>query len=228
MSFLFQRWRYSNMKVTADGVTTELKHGESLLDAVKKLEMDSISLRKRPLAAQIGGEVFSLRYTPFKDVEVMNETIISNWNNTVRQDDIVFHLGDFCLGGSAEWTKILDRLNGKIYLIMGNHDLKNIRQGYIDRFEYVAMQMRIEIGKQRIYLNHYPFLCFDGGYKDVWQLFGHVHTRKNNTGIDAARLQYLYPTQYDVGVDNNNFSPVSFQQVKRIIENQVGQFNKNK
>lgn len=75
---------------------------------------------------------------------------------------------------------------------MGNHDLKNIRQGYINRFEHVAMQMHIEVGKQKIYLNHYPFLCFDGGYKDVWQLFGHVHTRQNNTGIDAARLQYLY------------------------------------
>ena len=58
------------MKVTVDGVAAELKHGESLLDAVKKLELDSISLRKRPLAAQIGGEVFSLRYTPFKDVDV--------------------------------------------------------------------------------------------------------------------------------------------------------------
>ena len=170
------------------------------------------------------GNIIRFCNRPFKDVEVMNETIISNWNNTVRQDDIVFHLGDFCLGGSAEWTKILDRLNGKIYLIMSNHDLKNIRQGYSDRFEYVAMQMHIEIGKHRIYLNHYPFLCFDGGYNDVWQLFGHVHTRKNNTGIDAARLQYLYPTQYDVGVDNNNFTPVSFQQVKRIIENQLEQF----
>ena len=94
--------------------------------------------------------------------------------------------------------KTLDRLNGKIYLILGNHDLK-----------------------QKIYLNHYPFLCFDGGYKDVWQLFGHVHTRQNNTGIDAARLQYLYPTQYDVGVDNNNFTPVSFEQVKRIITKQI-------
>ena len=58
------------MKVTVDGVAAELKHGESLLDAVKKLELDSISLRKRPLAAQIGGEVFSLRYTPSKDVDV--------------------------------------------------------------------------------------------------------------------------------------------------------------
>jgi len=158
---------------------------------------------------------------PFRTTEEMNETLIRNWNSVVDPDDIVFHLGDFCLGGSAEWTKVLDRLNGKIYLIIGNHDLKNMKQGFIGRFEHVAMEMRIEIGKQKIYLNHYPFLCFEGGYKDVWQLFGHVHTRKNNTGIDAGRLQYLYPTQYDVGVDNNDFTPVSFEQVKMIIEKQV-------
>ena len=158
---------------------------------------------------------------PFGSTEEMNEKLIGNWNFVVGPDDIVFHLGDFCLGGSAEWTKVLDRLNGKIYLIIGNHDLKNMKQGFIGRFEYVAMEMRIEIGKQKIYLNHYPFLCFEGGYKDVWQLFGHVHTRKNNTGIDAGRLQYLYPTQYDVGVDNNDFMPVSFEQVKKIIEKQV-------
>ena len=149
------------------------------------------------------GNIIRFCDRPFKDVEMMNETII------------------------AKWTKILDRLNGKIYLIMGNHDLKNIRQGFISRFEHVAMQMHIEVGKQRIYLNHYPFPCLGGAYKDVWQLFGHVHTRKNNTGIDAGRLQDLYPTQYDVGVDNNNFTPVSFEQVKRIIEKQIEHFNKN-
>ena len=161
---------------------------------------------------------------PFKDVEQMNDVMIANWNSVIGKDDTVFHLGDFCLGSAAEWTKILDRLNGKIYLIMGNHDLKNIRQGFISRFEHVAMQMRIEIGKKRIYLCHYPFLCFEGSYKDdVWQLFGHVHTRRSNSGIDAGRLQYLYPTQYDVGVDNNNFTPVSFGQVKRIIDKQVEQ-----
>lgn len=99
--------------------------------------------------------------------------------------------------------------------------LNNIRQSFIGRFEHVAMGMHIMIGKQKIYLNHFPFLCFEGGYKDVWQLFGHVHTRKNNTGIDAGRLQYLYPTQYDVGVDNNDFTPVSFGQVKEIIQAQI-------
>ena len=158
---------------------------------------------------------------PFKNMEQMNETLIANWNQVIGPDDTIFHLGDFCLGGSAEWTKVLDRLNGKIYLILGNHDLKNLRQGFINRFEHVAMQMHIEIGKQRIYLSHFPFLCFEGGYKNVWQLFGHVHSRKNNTGIDGGRLQYLYPTQYDVGVDNNNFTPVSFCQVKQIINKQI-------
>lgn len=107
--------------------------------------------------------------------------------------------------------------------------MKNIRQGFIGRFEHVAMQMRIEIGKKKIYLSHYPFLCFEGGYKtDVWQLFGHVHTRPSNTGIDAGRLQYLYPTQYDVGVDNNNFTPLSFDHVRKQIQWQMEQANKRK
>ena len=162
-------------------------------------------------------------HRPFRNVEKMNETLIANWNNVIGPDDIVFHLGDFCLGGAAEWNKVLDRLNGKIYLILGNHDLKNIRQGFTQRFEHVAMQMRIEIGKRKIYLCHYPFLCFEGGYKDVWQLFGHVHIRKSNTGIDAGRLQYLYPTQYDVGVDNNDFTPVSYEQVRTKIQKQMEQ-----
>ena len=88
------------------------------------------------------------------DFGVRRERIIANWNEVIGEDDIIFHLGDFCLGGAAEWTRLLDRLNGKIYLIMGNHDRKNIRQGFMDRFEHVAMQMHIEVGKQRIYLNH--------------------------------------------------------------------------
>ena len=164
---------------------------------------------------------------PFKSVEEMNEKLIENWNNVVGADDIVFHLGDFCLGGSAEWTKVLDRLNGKIYLIQGNHDMKNLRQGYTNRFELITMQMHIEVGKQKIYLNHCPFLCYGGAYRDTWQLFGHVHTSKYNTGKDKSRLAYLFPTQYDVGVDNNNFTPVFFEQVKSIIKKQVEQFNKD-
>ncbi|HWQ58458.1 MAG TPA: hypothetical protein VN540_05510, partial [Clostridia bacterium] len=58
------------MKIAIDGAVCELRHGESLLDAVNKTTPGGYSLKMRPLAAQIGGEVFSLRYTPFKDAEV--------------------------------------------------------------------------------------------------------------------------------------------------------------
>ena len=157
---------------------------------------------------------------PFMNIEAMNETLIANWNKVVGTNDIVFHLGDFCLGDSAKWNGILDRLNGKIYLILGNHDLRNFRKNYAARFESVAMQMNIEVNNQKIYLNHYPFLCYDGSYDGVWQLFGHVHTNKNRTGNDAARLKMLFPTQYDVGVDNNDFTPISYAEVKEIMEKQ--------
>lgn len=155
---------------------------------------------------------------PFKDVAEMNETLIRNWNETVPEDGIVFHLGDFCLGGSQYWNDILYRLNGKIYLILGNHDMKNIRQGFMKRFEYVTQQMTIRVGGQSIILNHNPFLCYGGAYRDVWQLFGHVHSGPlSKTGLDHPRLNVLFPLQYDVGVDNNNFRPVSFAEVRRII-----------
>ncbi len=165
-------------------------------------------------------------HRPFRSVDDMNETLIANWNKVVGADDIVFHLGDFCLGDSAKWNRLLDRLNGKIYLILGNHDLRNFRKSYAERFESVAMQMHIEVDKQKICLNHYPFLCYDGSNVGVWQLFGHVHTNKNNTSNDAARLKMLFPTQYDVGVDNNDFTPASYAQVKEIIEKQIRQSKK--
>lgn len=154
---------------------------------------------------------------PYADVEEMNKAIIDNWNNVVGEDDLVFHLGDFSVGGAAEWTQLLNQLHGRIFLILGNHDMNNVNQGFMNRFQKVATQILIEIGKQRIYLNHYPFLCYGGAYRNTWQLFGHVHTNKARTGLDHSRLDMLFPSQYDVGVDNNNYTPVSFQELEQII-----------
>lgn len=159
---------------------------------------------------------------PFANAAEMNEELIRRWNETVPEDGIVFHLGDFCMGGSADWNNIMYRLHGKIYLILGNHDMKNIKQGFMQRFELVTQQMTIRVGGQSIILNHNPFLCYGGSYRDVWQLFGHVHSGPlSKTGLDLPRLKMLFPLQYDVGVDNNDFRPVSFAEVKAKIESQV-------
>ncbi len=175
---------------------------------------------------------------PFVNVTEMDKALIENWNAVVGPDDIVFHLGDFAWGGSEAWNNVLDRLNGHIYLVLGNHDMKNLRQGYISKFEAVAFQMYIYIDGRAVYLNHYPFLCYGGSYRGeqaVWQLFGHVHSQpqhyniddindpevKEILGKDTYRLQYLMPTQYDVGVDNNNYRPVSWEEVKEKIQKQI-------
>ena len=160
---------------------------------------------------------------PFKDIYHMDEELIRRWNEKVGPDDIIYHLGDFAWGGSEIWNNILKRLNGHIHLIVGNHDEKNLRQGYMQHFESISYQQHIYIEGKSIYLNHYPFLAFGGAYKGMeatWQLFGHVHSKPGSTGLDIARMQHLFPTQYDVGVDNNDYAPVSFNELKKIIEEQ--------
>lgn len=92
----------------------------------------------------------------------------------------------------------------------------------MQRFEHVTQQMTIRVGGQSIILNHNPFLTYGGCYRNTWQLFGHVHSGPlSDQGKDLTRLQVLFPRQYDVGVDNNDYRPVSFLQVKTKIEEQI-------
>lgn len=155
---------------------------------------------------------------PFESVDEMNETLINNWNSVVPPDGIVFHLGDFCFAGSDKMKELVSKLNGKIILIKGNHD--HISKGMESMFSHVSYEMSIEIDKHRVLLNHYAFLTFAGAKnpKPVIQLFGHVHSGPHCNGYDKGRLKYLFPSQYDVGVDNNNFKPVSWKQILKIID----------
>lgn len=164
---------------------------------------------------------------PFANVQEMNKALVDNWNSVIGPDDDVFHLGDFCWGGSANWNYLLDRLNGRIHLVIGNHDVKNLRQGYMSQFASSNFQIQIEVEGRKVYLNHYPLLTYGGVYRKdedkVWQLFGHVHSQNGQVGADESRLHYLLPTQYDVGVDNNNYTPINFHQVRDIINKQISE-----
>ena len=172
---------------------------------------------------------------PFKDVEEMNYKLIDNWNKKVPVDGLVFHLGDFAWGGYPFWKNIRSQLNGRIILIKGNHDEKNMTPtAEQELFDYVTFQMKVEIEGRKVYLNHVPFLCYGGTYRDpkglVYQLFGHVHSGPGAKGLDIDRLKMLFPTQYDVGVDNNNYEPVSWAEVNDKIGKQLlkSKFKKEK
>ena len=170
---------------------------------------------------------------PFKTVEEMNNALIDNWNKVVNKDSIVFHLGDFAWGNN--WMPFLNKLNGHKILIMGNHDFKNKdATAFKNGFYYVCQQLYINIEHRKVILNHCPLLCYGGTYRvdndKVYQLFGHVHSGPYNTelnaGLDMVRLSNLFPTQYDVGVDNNNFTPISWYEVNEKINKQLLYGNK--
>ena len=166
--------------------------------------------------------ILSYCYRPFKTIEEHDETIIKNWNSVVPEDGIVFHLGDFGFGNIRYLKEVAKRLNGTIVFCIGNHDFPKVREAFKKIFAEQRLQYNLYIDKQHIILNHRPFLCFEGAQNNsVWNLFGHVHSGPNATGFDIPRLSMLFPTQYDVGVDNNNYTPISFYQLKEKIKEQI-------
>ena len=112
------------------------------------------------------GRIIELCNRPFHSVEEMNEALITNWNRVVPRDGVVFHLGDFAFGGPDEWNSILDRLNGEIHLILGNHDMRMARTEVMDRFSEVTLQKIISVDGRNILLNHYPFLYYSEEHRD--------------------------------------------------------------
>lgn len=164
---------------------------------------------------------------PWNNVEEMDQGLIENWNSVVKETDIVFHLGDFAFATNGRWKQILEQLNGHIYLILGNHDrVRWPGDKTMELFSGVFQQAFLKIDNKQIYLNHCPLLCYDGIYRDpentVWALSGHTHIQKhNNHGKDFERLKYMLPTQYDVGVDFNDYKPISFSEVSNKIEYQL-------
>ena len=166
---------------------------------------------------------------PFKDEEEMNEVLIENWNSVVTKDSVIFHLGDFAWGNKSKWIPICKRLNGHIVLILGNHDFKNgpkTGDALDELFDYTTQQMYIRIEGKQLFLNHFPFLCYSGVYREpedqTWALHGHVHLGPDSLGgLDVPRMKYLFPAQYDVGVDMNNYTPISWKELKEKIEFQI-------
>ena len=162
---------------------------------------------------------------PFETAEDMNTALVENWNSVIGPDDHVYHLGDFCFGNVEKWNQFLEPgvLNGHIHLIIGNHDMERLfRDGMnLERFEEITFQKCLSVDRWLVYLNHFPFLDFSGNFdRNVMQLYGHTHEGPNNgCTMNNERLSMVQWNQYNVGVDNNDYKPVSWETVlSKIIE----------
>lgn len=146
---------------------------------------------------------------PFKDINHMDEVLIQNWNVRINPEEIVYHLGDFAWRNIG---KYIERLNGNIHLIRGSHD-KQIGN-FSHYFVTVTDLTSIVINGNRIVLCHYAMRVWQASHFNSWQLYGHSHGRLKPVG-----------KQLDVGVDNNNFMPLSYEEIEKIMKLQSDNIN---
>ena len=135
---------------------------------------------------------------PFKDTADMDWEMIKRWNSRVAPGDIVFHLGDF----GEPWP--LQYLNGNITLLEGNYE----KAGY-DRAKVESYGVKIidtpsfQLPEYKYILCHEPTVGKEQKGPDDFVLFGHIHGR-----------QRVKEFGVDVGVDANNFYPMSLDDVE--------------
>lgn len=142
---------------------------------------------------------------PFENTDQMDEALISGWNETVSPDDAVYLLGDF--GANGYEKEILSRLNGTIYLIKGNHDVKS-------NDEYRAAGFT-EVYDHPILFDDFWILSHDAIYVNTnmpyANLFGHVHA--------SPVVKDFSKQHFCVCVERVNYQPISFERIKDIIQN---------
>ena len=155
-------------------------------------------------------------HRPFETRQEMNQTLIDNWNNAVPDDSIVVCCGDFTLEHKENlkgYEKLASKLNGRILLVRGNHDRVPLVTEDVPGSKFIAIVdlAMLHIDGIKIMASHYPLLAYPANY----QVFGHVHTMADGLvhGTDGPIMNKLTKTQYDVGVDQNNFTPISYWQL---------------
>ncbi len=147
---------------------------------------------------------------PFANITEMNEALIANWNSVVKENDTVYVLGDFFMGQPDSVQSILDRLNGRVILVRGNHDGRAKLDIYrangieIHDITYLSYKGRFFI------LCHFPIASPEfiemvrRDNAETVVLYGHLHGNAPTGYHDGT---------YHIGADTNNLTPISIEQI---------------
>jgi len=158
---------------------------------------------------------------PWTDPDEMDEEMVKRWNDRVRPNDKVYHLGDVVINRKS--LKTLARLNGDKVLIRGNHDIfpdVEYREYFRELRAYHVMNGMI--------LSHIPVHEGSLGRFGV-NIHGHLHTNrvKRARGVDARTGEILYSDEIDpryhcVCVEATDFAPILFEDAIKRIEAEGG------
>lgn len=186
----------------------------------------------------IGHEaILNFSNRPFQSIDEMERALIVRYNNTVPKNGICYFLGDMGWGDKKRLSNVIKQLHGTKVLILGNHD-RGMTAMYEVGFDVILYSGKLLIGNHTVTMSHCPLLgvkredtsemrgaregeAWHGenrhGYKfslkdeGQFHLHGHIHSP------NAGRSQKILDRQYDVGVDANNYTPVSLKTIQSWI-----------
>lgn len=143
---------------------------------------------------------WSSGYRNFTSLDEMNSKIINNINSVVREDDILWHLGDFAMGNRSLVPDLRKRIICKnIHILWGNHD-GQIRKQFSHLFASTGNYFELRINNVLVTMMHFPIASWNESGRGAINLHGHSHGRYKPVG-----------RQKDVGVDCNNFIPLNLE-----------------
>ncbi|SMD16230.1 hypothetical protein [Rhizobium sp. RU36D] len=151
----------------------------------------------------------------FSSYEAMDRTIIDAVNDRLRDDDILFIVGDFALSSNAEYVAhCFHAMRGRKILLLGNHDLDK-KGRVLPELEALPWDvppthaMETKDGGKRLWLSHYAHRVWPAGHHGSYHFYGHSHG--SLPGIGRSR---------DVGVDlpDMAFGPRRFEELIKGME----------
>ena len=153
---------------------------------------------------------------PWDSADEMDEAMVERWNERVRPNDKVYHLGDVVINRKA--LGIMRRLNGDKVLIRGNHDIfrdTDYREHFRELRAYHVMNGMI--------LSHIPIHSESLGRFGV-NIHGHTHANRVMLPGFNGKITDIVDVRYHcVCVEQTDFAPILFEDVIKRIEAEGGE-----
>lgn len=154
---------------------------------------------------------------PFDSVEEMNQVLIDNINSRVKKNDTLYLLGDLTNKGTvASANELISQIKCKnLILVVGNHDKKYDTSLFKEIQNLMEIHAGIDGRNHSITLCHFPMLSWPKSRHGSIHLHGHIHSRgaEYNLQMKTEGIR-----RYDVGVEANNYLPVSLEEILSFME----------
>lgn len=156
-------------------------------------------------------------------VQEMNEAIVEHWSSVVSDEDDVYVLGDLCLGGAgmnSENQHLIEQLNGRIHIILGNHDtparieMYRFCKNVVEEPKYADM---LHYRGYHFYMSHFPTMTANLEKESLKQCTINLHGHTHATNPFYQDIPFMF----NVGCDAHNCTPILLDDAIEMMKSEV-------